>query len=102
MQYREELRLFPRSIRTYSSLAMLYRASNRDRDVEQVIDDLMDAAPTPEGLCDRGAALDDPWRGFARRGRQGRRAHALPRRPVAGAAGDRTVNESGKVEKWKK
>ena len=49
MEYREELRAFPRSIRTYSSLAMLYRASSRDRDVEQVIEDLMDAAPTPEG-----------------------------------------------------
>ncbi|HEY6359821.1 MAG TPA: sulfatase [Vicinamibacterales bacterium] len=49
MEYREELRAFPRSIRTYSSLAMLYRASNRDRDVEQVIEDLMDATPTPEG-----------------------------------------------------
>jgi tetratricopeptide (TPR) repeat protein len=51
MQYREELRLFPRSFRTYSSLAMLYRASNRDRDVEQVIGDLMAAAPTPEGYA---------------------------------------------------
>jgi tetratricopeptide (TPR) repeat protein len=50
-QYREELRLFPRSVRTYSSLAMLYRASNRDRDVEQAIEDLMDAAPTPEGYA---------------------------------------------------
>jgi tetratricopeptide (TPR) repeat protein len=29
MQFREELRAFPRSIRAYSSLAMLYRASNR-------------------------------------------------------------------------
>ena len=51
LQYREELRLFPRSVRTYSSLAMLYRASNRDRDVEQVIDDLMNATPTPEGYA---------------------------------------------------
>jgi tetratricopeptide (TPR) repeat protein len=50
-QYREELRLFPRSVRTYSSLALLYRASNRDRDVEQTIDDLMNAAPTPEGYA---------------------------------------------------
>jgi tetratricopeptide (TPR) repeat protein len=51
MQYREELRLFPRSVRTYSSLALLYRASNRDRDVEQTIEDLMNAAPTPEGYA---------------------------------------------------
>jgi tetratricopeptide (TPR) repeat protein len=51
MQYHEELSSFPRSIRTYSSLAVLYGASNRDRDVEQVIDRLMDAAPTPEGYA---------------------------------------------------
>ena len=51
MQYREELRLFPRSVRTYSSLALLYRAANRDRDVEQAIEDLMHAAPTPEGYA---------------------------------------------------
>jgi tetratricopeptide (TPR) repeat protein len=50
-QYREELRMFPRSIRTYSSLAMLYRGSNRDREVEQTIEDLMDATPTPEGYA---------------------------------------------------
>ena len=50
-QYREELSAFPRSIRTYSSLATLYGASNRDRDVEQVIENLMVAAPTPEGYA---------------------------------------------------
>jgi tetratricopeptide (TPR) repeat protein len=50
-QYREELSAFPHNIRTYSSLAMLYGASNRDRDAEQVIDSLMDAAPTPEGYA---------------------------------------------------
>jgi tetratricopeptide (TPR) repeat protein len=47
--FREELRAFPRSIRSYSSLATLYRASNRDRDVEDVIGELTEAAPTPEG-----------------------------------------------------
>jgi tetratricopeptide (TPR) repeat protein len=50
-EYREELRSFPRSTRTYASLAMLYRASNRERDIEQVIRGLMDAAPTPEGYA---------------------------------------------------
>jgi tetratricopeptide (TPR) repeat protein len=50
-QYREELSAFPRSIRTYSSLAVLYDAGNRDRDVEQVIENLMGAAPTPEGYA---------------------------------------------------
>jgi tetratricopeptide (TPR) repeat protein len=51
LQYREELRAFPRNMRAYSSLAMLYRAANRDRDVEQVIGDLIAAAPTPEGYA---------------------------------------------------
>lgn len=51
MHFRDELRAFPRSIRTYSSLAMLYRASNRERNVEDVIQALLDAAPTPEGYA---------------------------------------------------
>lgn len=50
-QYREELRAYPRNIRAYASLAMLYRASNRAREVEQVIGDLIEAAPTPEGYA---------------------------------------------------
>ena len=51
VHFREELRAFPRSIRSYSSLATLYRATNRDQDVEDVIAGLMDAAPTPEGYA---------------------------------------------------
>ena len=49
--FREELRAFPRSIRSYSSLATLYRASNRDQDVEAIIGELVEAAPTPEGYA---------------------------------------------------
>ena len=48
-QFRDELRAFPRSIPTYASLATLYRASNRERSVEEVIAELLDAAPTAEG-----------------------------------------------------
>lgn len=48
-QFREELRAFPRSIRAYSSLAMLYRASNRTSGVEEILDALVDATQTPEG-----------------------------------------------------
>jgi tetratricopeptide (TPR) repeat protein len=48
-EFQEELRAFPQNIGTYASLAMLYRASNRDQAVEQVIGDLVEAAPTPEG-----------------------------------------------------
>ena len=48
-EFQEELRAYPRNIGTYASLAMLYRASNREQAVEQVIGDLVEAAPTPEG-----------------------------------------------------
>jgi len=49
VQFREELRAFPRNIRVYSSLAMLYRASNRSEGIEEILDALIAAAPTPEG-----------------------------------------------------
>ena len=49
MQFREELRAFPRSIRAYSSLATLYHVSNRTSGVEETLDALIEAAPTPEG-----------------------------------------------------
>ena len=50
-EFREEVRAFPQNIRAYSSLAILYRASNREQAVEQTIDDLVVAAPTPEGYA---------------------------------------------------
>ena len=48
-QFREELRAFPRNIRAYSSLAMLYQTSNRPDGVEDTLDALIEASPTPEG-----------------------------------------------------
>ena len=48
-EFQEELREYPHNIATYASLAMLYRASNRGQAVAHVIDDLVEAAPTPEG-----------------------------------------------------
>ena len=48
-EFQEERREYPHNIGTYASLAMLYRASNREQAVEQVIGDLVEAAPTPEG-----------------------------------------------------
>jgi len=48
-EFQEELREYPHNIATYASLAMLYRASNREQAVEHVIGDLVEAAPTPEG-----------------------------------------------------
>jgi tetratricopeptide (TPR) repeat protein len=64
-QFRAELRAFPQNIRTYASLAMLYRASNRIRAAEQVIDELMRVAPTAEGYA-LAARL---WTIFGDRGR---------------------------------
>jgi tetratricopeptide (TPR) repeat protein len=48
-EFQEELRTYPHNIGTFASLAMLYRASNRQQAVEEVIGDLVEAAPTPEG-----------------------------------------------------
>jgi tetratricopeptide (TPR) repeat protein len=48
-QFRKELERYPRSIQAYTSLAMLYRASNRDAAVEDVLNELVAATPTPEG-----------------------------------------------------
>jgi arylsulfatase A-like enzyme/Flp pilus assembly protein TadD len=50
-QYREELRAFPRNVQAYASLAMLYRASNRDDAVEDVLNELVSGTPTPEGYA---------------------------------------------------
>jgi tetratricopeptide (TPR) repeat protein len=48
-QFREELQDFPRSMQAYTSLAMLYRASNRDAAVEDILNELVASTPTPEG-----------------------------------------------------
>jgi tetratricopeptide (TPR) repeat protein len=48
-QFRAELRAFPRSIRAHSSLALLYRASNRTRAVAETLDALVTATRTPDG-----------------------------------------------------
>ena len=50
-QYREELLAFPRNTQAYASLAMLYRASNRDDAVEDVLNELVASTPTPEGYA---------------------------------------------------
>jgi tetratricopeptide (TPR) repeat protein len=50
-QFREELRTNPRNVQAYTSLAMLYRASNRDADVEDVLNELVASAPTPESYA---------------------------------------------------
>jgi tetratricopeptide (TPR) repeat protein len=50
-QFREEIRDYPRSIQAYTSLAMLYRASNRDGAVEDVLNEMVASTPTPEGYA---------------------------------------------------
>jgi tetratricopeptide (TPR) repeat protein len=50
-QFRAELQAYPRNVQAYTSLAMLYRASNRDADVEDVLNELVAATPTPEGYA---------------------------------------------------
>ena len=87
--FRAELRMFPRNVNAYSSLAMLYHASNRASLVEETLGALIEAMPTPEGYeaaaslwtilgeppvrpplrADaRRAFRDDPSRGRPRRG----------------------------------
>jgi Flp pilus assembly protein TadD len=50
-QYREELRAFPQSVHVYSRLAMLYAATNRQEAVEDVLNELVAATPTPESYA---------------------------------------------------
>ena len=50
-QYREELRTFPRSVHVYSRLAMLYAATKREEAVEDVLNELVAATPTPESYA---------------------------------------------------
>jgi tetratricopeptide (TPR) repeat protein len=49
--YREELRAFPRGVHVYSRLAMLYAATNREEAVEDVLNELVAATPTPESYA---------------------------------------------------
>jgi tetratricopeptide (TPR) repeat protein len=69
-QFRQELRDFPRSMQAYTSLAMLYRASNRDAAVEDVLNELVASTPTPEGYgvaAQLWTILGDPSRAEALR-----------------------------------
>jgi len=69
-QFREELKDHPRNMLAYTSLAMLYRASNRDADVEDALNELVAATPTPEGYAVAArlwTILGDPTRAEALR-----------------------------------
>ncbi len=67
-EFRQELRAFPRTVQAYASLAMLYRASNRDDAVEDVLNELVSGTPTPEGYAVAArlwTILGDPTRAEA-------------------------------------
>jgi len=46
---KEEIRLFPLDPRAYVSLAVLYHSLDRQDDAEKLLEDLVEALPTPEG-----------------------------------------------------
>ena len=50
-EFRDELRAFPHNMQAYASLAMLYRAADRDADVEDVLGELVESTSTPEGYA---------------------------------------------------
>jgi tetratricopeptide (TPR) repeat protein len=50
-EFREELRAFPHNLQAYASLAMLYRTTDRDAEVEDVLDELVESTSTPEGYA---------------------------------------------------
>jgi tetratricopeptide (TPR) repeat protein len=67
--FKEELGLYPNSMRAHSGLAMLYASTNRPDEVEKIIADLLRVSPSPSayqtaaqlwdmfGQADRAAAV---------------------------------------------
>ena len=85
--YREELRAFPRNLQAYASLALLYRASNRDDAVEDVLNELVTDTPTPEGYAVAArlwTILGDPSRAEALRSDARTRFREDPRPALLG------------------
>ncbi|HJR61100.1 MAG TPA: sulfatase-like hydrolase/transferase [Vicinamibacterales bacterium] len=48
--FKAELEIFPQHVRARAGLAMMYRATGRDREAEQAIAELVQQVPTAEGL----------------------------------------------------
>ena len=59
-QLKEEVRLFPGSIRARAGLALLYRVQGRNAETAQAIDEMLRVAPTPESY----AMADKLWTMF--------------------------------------
>ena len=76
--FREEIRLFPQSIRARAGLAMLYRAQGRLPDSDKVIKEMLRVSPTREGY-DMAAQLwttfGEPEKAAAARAEFNRAAH---------------------------
>ena len=84
-QYREELRTFPRSVHVYSRLAMLYAATNRQEAVEDVLNELVAATPTPESYAVAARLWTIVGNRLARGSAQIGRADPFPGGSVSGA-----------------
>jgi arylsulfatase A-like enzyme/Tfp pilus assembly protein PilF len=50
-EFKEEIRIFPHNLQARTSLAMLYRATNRHREADQAIADLLRVVPTAEAYA---------------------------------------------------
>lgn len=90
--YRTELRAFPRNVQAYAGLAMLYRASNRHDDVEDVLNELVAGTPTPEGYAVAArlwTILGDPSRAEALRSDAQVRFRGDPQPALLGRGGRR-------------
>ena len=85
VQYRDELAAFPRSLQAYASLAMLYRATNREADVEAVLNELVAVDANARGLRAGGALVD--------------RARATAHEPTR--SGPMPARASGAIRRWR-
>src|SRR6185436_21106509 len=87
-QLKEEVRLFPLDPRAYVSLALLYHSTDREDDAAQVIEELQEALPTPEG----SSAAARAWTAIGNR----ERADAIRADARAKFKGDPSLNLLGR------
>ena len=83
MAFRNEIEAFPRDPRAYLSLVTLYQ-STKPEEIEGVLDDLMEAVPTPEGYGAGCGRLGHHRRPQPRQRDPRRRARQVPGRSDAG------------------
>ena len=83
--FRNEIEAFPRDPRAYLSLVTLYQ-STKPEEIEEVLDDLMEAVPTPEGYGLAAAAWATVGDTAARQRDPRRRPRQVPGRSDARAS----------------